>query len=164
MGKLSVIYIAHRGNIDGPNPSKENDPDYIDEALKLGYDVEVDVWFDRDNGWWLGHDAPVYNISEHFLTSPNLWLHCKNAAALHRLAEGRRYHADLNFFWHQDDHYTLTSKQYIWCYPGYDLDGLVDKMYAINVLPGNSMTSWADITIDGFGGVCSDYIGRYRSW
>jgi hypothetical protein len=162
-----MIYIAHRGNIDGPNPSRENDPDYIDEALKLGYDVEVDVWFDRDLGWWLGHDTPVYNMPEHFLTSSNLWLHCKNAAALHGLVTTHHYHANLNFFWHQDDHYTLTSKQYIWCYPGYDLDGLADKTCAINVLPEylpeNSTSPWADIIIDGFGGICSDYIGRYRS-
>ena len=25
--------IAHRGNIEGPNPLKENDPEYIDIAL-----------------------------------------------------------------------------------------------------------------------------------
>ena len=38
--------IAHRGNIDGPNPERENSPEYIEEALKAGYDVEVDVWYD----------------------------------------------------------------------------------------------------------------------
>ena len=37
--------IAHRGNINGPNPEKENHPDYINTAIKSGYDVEVDVWF-----------------------------------------------------------------------------------------------------------------------
>ena len=37
--------IAHRGNVNGPNPDKENHTDYINEAIILGYDVEIDVWF-----------------------------------------------------------------------------------------------------------------------
>ena len=32
--------IAHRGNIDGPSDD-QNDPDYIDNALSLGYDAEI---------------------------------------------------------------------------------------------------------------------------
>jgi len=26
--------IAHRGNTDGPNPSEENNPEYIEEAIE----------------------------------------------------------------------------------------------------------------------------------
>ena len=31
--------IAHRGNIDGPNPSQENRQEYIEAAIAEGYDV-----------------------------------------------------------------------------------------------------------------------------
>ena len=36
-----VTLISHRGNLDGLNPERENSPDYIDEAISKGYDVEM---------------------------------------------------------------------------------------------------------------------------
>jgi hypothetical protein len=47
-------FISHRGNLSGRNPESENSPSYINMALKLGYDVEVDVWY-IDGKWYLGH-------------------------------------------------------------------------------------------------------------
>ena len=38
-----MFLISHRGNINGINNKKENDPDYINRAIELGYDVEIDV-------------------------------------------------------------------------------------------------------------------------
>ena len=38
--------IAHRGNISGIDSERENSPDYIDEAISQGYDVEIDAWYD----------------------------------------------------------------------------------------------------------------------
>ena len=47
--------IAHRGNIDGPNPSKENHPEYIESAIVDGYDVEIDLRYDKvTETLWLG--------------------------------------------------------------------------------------------------------------
>ena len=43
-----MILISHRGNLTGPNPKKENHPDYILNALREGYEVEIDVWFEND--------------------------------------------------------------------------------------------------------------------
>ena len=37
-----MILISHRGNIDGKIVERENHPEYIDEAIALGYDVEID--------------------------------------------------------------------------------------------------------------------------
>ena len=37
-------YIAHRGNVNGKNESRENSPDYIMEAISLGFYVEIDVY------------------------------------------------------------------------------------------------------------------------
>ena len=48
-----MIIISHRGNINGPEPQKENLPDYIDFALENGLDVEVDLWWNK--GIYLGH-------------------------------------------------------------------------------------------------------------
>ena len=36
-----MILISHRGNISGPNPERENHPEYIFEALQAGYDVDI---------------------------------------------------------------------------------------------------------------------------
>jgi hypothetical protein len=54
----------------------------------------------------------------------------------------------LNYFWHQEDNFTLTSQGYIWTYPDKDVTNksiavLVDK----------------ELAPDGVAGVCSDYIG-----
>ena len=40
-----MILISHRGNLNGPDPSKENKPSYITNAIRTGFQVEVDFWF-----------------------------------------------------------------------------------------------------------------------
>ena len=109
-----MILVSHRGNISGPNPEKENHPDYIKDALSKGFDVEIDVWGDKK--LWLGHDTPQYECSVSFLINnyQKLWIHCKNLMAIDILSEFRV----LNYFWHQNDDFTLTSKNFIWTYPG----------------------------------------------
>ncbi len=109
-----MILVSHRGNISGPNPENENRPDYITEALSRGFDVEVDIWGDKE--LWLGHDKPQYKCSVSFLINnyQKLWIHCKNLMAIDTLSEFKV----LNYFWHQNDDHTLTSKNFIWTYPG----------------------------------------------
>jgi hypothetical protein len=43
-----MYLIAHRGNINGPNKEHENSPGYILNAIELGYDVEVDIWYENN--------------------------------------------------------------------------------------------------------------------
>lgn len=107
--------IAHRGNIHGPNPKKENSPLYIENAIKLGYDVEIDLRLEL--GLYLGHDDPQYLIDRMWLNKfkDKLWIHCKDFSSLTYLSQSG---LDLNFFWHHSDDYTLTSKGFIWTYPG----------------------------------------------
>ena len=38
-----MILISHRGNLDGKELSFENRPDYIDKAIRHGFDVEIDI-------------------------------------------------------------------------------------------------------------------------
>ena len=54
--------IAHRGNFQGINKEQENSPEYLIEAIRNGYDVEVDTWV-VDNVFYFGHDEPQYIIS-----------------------------------------------------------------------------------------------------
>ena len=54
--------ISHRGNIDHINPSHENSPDYIQEAINKSFDVEVDCWV-TNHTLYLGHDKPDYPIT-----------------------------------------------------------------------------------------------------
>ncbi len=107
-----MILIAHRGNVHGPNKERENTPDYIDEALNLGFDCEIDVWM-KDGNLYLGHDEPVTPITVNFLhdRSSKLWCHAKNLEALEFLVEN-----SFNAFFHDSDEYTITSKGYIWAH------------------------------------------------
>lgn len=110
-----MIKIAHRGNTNGPS-IYENQPWYVKSAIDRGFDVEVDIWR-IGKSLWLGHDSAMYLIGEDFLNEHRgaLWLHCKNLEALEYLASFDKH---FNFFWHENDSYTLTSYGYIWTYPG----------------------------------------------
>jgi len=110
--------IAHRGNISGPNPLRENSLDYIDEAIDLGYDVEIDIrHFEEEQRLYLGHDEGQYEVSMSWLNKrkDKLWIHCKNLNSLRLFSDSP---IDFNYFWHQTDDFTLTSTGYIWTYPG----------------------------------------------
>lgn len=115
-----AILIAHRGNLNGPNPKDENHPNYITFALDKGYDVEIDVWY-MDSGWWLGHCKPTYKMSLDWFEDKKLklWIHCKNSEALEWFVKNdtRVGVSSPNYFWHQNDDYTLTSHGFVWVYP-----------------------------------------------
>ena len=149
MGYLQVILISHRGNIVGPNEMHENDPEYILEAIRQGYEVEIDVW--RVSGdWFLGHDKPEYLVKEDFLKNDKFWCHAKNLPALQGLL-----YLEAKCFWHQTDTYTLTSNGYIWTYPGEQLTNM-----SICVMPEKS--TGKNYKVSDCVGICSDFIKKYR--
>lgn len=134
-------YIAHRGNINGRIEEYENYPPYIDSAIKLGYDVEVDIRM--VNGiFFLGHDTSEYAITEQWLRDrgDKLWIHCKNTEVIEWFSSVGGF----NYFWHQNDDYTLVSngfvlvkpgakliKNSICCMPEMELVGDITNCYAI---------------------------------
>ena len=145
-----MILISHRGNINGPNEVMENSPFYIMEALSMGFDVEIDIWY-KDGDLWLGHDNPQYKTSEEWLKSrsDSLWIHCKNVESL---CFFNSLSLNFNYFWHQQDTLTLTSKNQIWAYPGKQ-----PIKNSISVMP--------EINNDDIStciGICSDYILKYK--
>lgn len=107
--------IAHRGNVNGPNPSQENNPNYINQAIQSGFDVEIDIRY-VNKKFYLGHDDSQYQVSMEWLVEKNnfLWIHCKDFNSLEFLSN---IPVDFNYFWHEHDKYTLTSQGYIWSYP-----------------------------------------------
>lgn len=114
-----VKLIAHRGNINGPNPERENHPDYVDEAISFGFDVEIDLWH-VGSIIMLGHDNPVYRIDSSWLRErkDKLWIHAKNLNALEWLNIQSISEAGLlNYFWHEEDHSVLTSNKFVWTHP-----------------------------------------------
>ncbi|NBU82762.1 MAG: hypothetical protein EBS55_14060 [Flavobacteriaceae bacterium] len=148
-----MIYISHRGNINGRIQEAENKPEYIDDTLTMGYDVEIDVWY-VDNGWWLGHDEPQYQIDLEWLDkrSEKLWVHCKNIQAVEFFYENENECKDINWFWHEEDTLTLTSYGYIWAYPGKQP---IKKSIAVMPEIYNDDISYCS-------GICSDVIQKYK--
>jgi hypothetical protein len=143
-----MYFIAHRGNVNGSIPAMENKPEYINEALQKGYDVEVDVWCIRDK-MFLGHDEPQYQVESDFFLEKKLWCHGKNLEAIVKLEE-----LDAHYFWHENDDITLTSKKYMWTYPGIKL-----TKKSICVMPEYSNYTPEQITTAI--GICSDNIQKY---
>lgn len=143
-----MIKISHRGNINGSNPEKENSVEYIYQALTSGFNVEVDVRMKNGN-LYFGHDEPQYKIPDYFLEmfGERLWLHCKDFDSLYYLSTNSKKY---NFFWHQNDDYTLTSKGYVWTCKTQDY---FDRLVVVAL----DETSLKTVNQKVYG-VCSDYI------
>ena len=141
-----MIYISHRGNLDGKSKNHENSTEYVLNALKKGFDVEIDVWFKNGN-FYLGHDDPKYKIEKKFLENNQFWCHAKNTEAIYEMSK-----INCHYFWHQEDDYTITSRGIIWTYPGKLL-----LKNSICVLP-----ELFDKQILNCLGICSDYIQKYK--
>lgn len=105
-----MIRIAHRGNYKGRIEGRENSPDYIEEAIVAGYNVEVDVWL-IESKWMLGHDFPKYEVPLSFFERPEIWTHAKNLVGYVSLYNNSKAHT----FWHDKDDFTFTSKGIKWC-------------------------------------------------
>ena len=144
-----MILISHRGNTTGKIEQAENRPDYIDEAIHAGYDVEIDVWL-NDGVLYLGHDSIQYEITPLWLNQRvgKLWIHCKNTDAI------EYFHniGGFNYFWHQEDTLTLTSRGHLWVYPGKQ-----PVKGSIAVMP-----ELFNDDVSKCYGVCSDYIANYK--
>ena len=144
--------IAHRGLTRGPDKHTENRPATIMSAMEQGFECEVDLWV-FDNRLYLGHDGPQYNITEEFLKQPGLWIHCKHLPAL----EYCQTDIKLNYFWHETDAYTLTSKGYIWTYP----DKEVGK-FGIMVMPEWNDPEFEKTKYTDCYAICSDYVLKLK--
>lgn len=151
-----VILIAHRGNVSGPNPEMENNPLYIDRALEKGYDVEVDIRGSFYTKFYLGHDEQQYMVSPEWLfeRAGKLWLHAKDIQALHSLTQQA---SNFNVFWHQKDFYTMTTKGFIWTYPGHTL-----TPESVCVMPERFEDLYTTEQLNNCAGICTDFVEKYK--
>lgn len=151
-----MIIIAHRGNTAGPNPHLENKPSYIDEAISSGYFAEIDLWF-RENYLFLGHDSPDYLIDLSWLIkrSTHLYIHAKDLLTVMFL---KNLNFKLNFFFHQNDECTITSKGEIWIHPE-------SKPFkgSIFVMPELSSVSLEEIKESECFAICTDFADKYNN-
>jgi len=141
-------FIAHRGNILGPNVEYENTPGYILSAIDSGYDVEVDVWY-INGKIMLGHDEPTHETTLDFLQRDEIWAHAKNLPSLEYLLNNT-----VHCFWHENDERTLTSRNYIWTYP--DKDTVPNSVLVV-------LTEHLNLKDKNIYAVCGDYIETWKS-
>ena len=154
MAKMKLI--AHRGLINGPNKTIENHPDQIELAIDCGFDCEIDLWFDEDSKFYLGHDNPQYSIDKDFVIKhrKRLWIHAKNLKALYWLSTTNSF---FNYFWHQNDDCVITSQGYIWTYPE---KPLTDR--SIRLMPEWADPEFKTVLKNLCFGICSDYVVRIK--
>ena len=143
-----MLYIAHRGNLAGPIPDQENRPEYIDQAIAAGYDVEIDLRT-KEQKLFLGHDSPDHEISLNWLEKrkKNLWIHIKDYGALVAVMD-----TDLMYFCHEQDKYTLTSNGYIW---SHDLNNQMNDRCIVPLLSSEQVENYKQTN---FYAVCTDYV------
>ena len=144
--------IAHKGNVNGPDPSRENTPEQIEWCIENGYDVEIDVRYSPEKDkFYLGHDDLQHEINWWWLAGKqkNLWIHCKDLFTLHEFTART---SGYNYFWHQRDDYTLTSKGQIWASPAQDYN-----KDTVRVIEDPEEVKEYDCYA-----ICSDYVGKLK--
>lgn len=139
--------ISHRAYLDGESNLFENNPNQIKRLLKMGVDVEIDVWCINEE-YFLGHHDPRYRIEEPFLKQEGLWCHAKNKDALERMLS-----SDVHCFWHQVDDYTITSRGYIWAYPSKETSGTNTVLLFPERFP--------NINYSKYDFICTDYVNKF---
>lgn len=154
-----MLLIAHRGLWEGPNKDRENHPHQIQQALDLGFNVEIDLRME-DQQLYLGHDKCDYKIDSNFLLNPRLWIHAKDLDSCNYLNNMYMTSARLNYFWHQDDQRVLTSWGYWWTHPQAQLTTWSIAVMPEHVMDPKNLISWA--TDKPCAGICSDYVGLFK--
>lgn len=141
-----MIIISHRGNIHGPNPDRENDPVYIQEAIEAGFDVEVDLYADHEKICF-GHDKCGYIVTDTWLLgTDSLLVHAKNVAALEWLSD-----SGLHYFSHQQDKFSMTSFELIWLH---DLSIPATPFCIIPLITMEAIKAHRNFNVHA---VCTDY-------
>lgn len=147
-----MILISHRGNIDGCDESKENSPSYIDDAIKLGFDVEVDVW-NLYGDLYLGHDSPQYKIELEWLINRknNLWIHTKNYKSMCSIVD-----TELRFFFHEKESHTIIYNTKLFWSHNLNEAGIKS---IIPLLSKNDIENFDGKKVFG---ICSDFVKFFK--
>lgn len=155
--------ISHRGNLNGPDKTRENEMFYLVEALNKGFDIEFDLWYFADR-FWLGHDNPERSFSIDTLmiwtskySNQKFYVHCKNVWALEKMLYFEK--SNLIPFFHDADQCILLRDNTIWVHPNAIVSSQ-SKEKSIAVFPTCRSVQY-DINLDldfkNFYGICTDY-------
>lgn len=146
-------YIAHRGQTAGPKLDNQNHPALIEIALNKGYDVEIDLRM-QNGKLFLGHDSPDHPIDESFLKNDKFWIHVKDKETLEWISKNPYPY---NYFWHEDDKYTVTSKGYIWAHPNSEV-----TENSVMVMPEYVDPKMKNAMYAKCFAICSDYVDHIK--
>lgn len=147
-----MIFIAHRGLLNGPSEAKENKIKSIEDCLGRGYDVEIDVVL-INGELFLGHEGPQEKCPDWMLESNKIWIHAKSIKTFQSLITN---YIDIpNVFYHTNEDVVLTSSMFLWTNLNKELTDT-----SICVLPEQTNQSIKDIR--NCYGICTDYPIRYE--
>ena len=166
--------ISHRGNLDGPDPARENTTEAITGAMALGYPVEFDLRY-HDGKFWLGHDEPQYpfeynKLTEAYGTAENqfgtLYAHCKTVETLQRILEVPDIMEDLFLwdivpFYHDVDECILLNNGLVWVHPRALFNAQAATKYSIFVHP--ELVDLSGNTKNEIYGVCTDFPNQLKA-
>lgn len=145
--------ISHRGNLSGPIPERENAPDYIQEAIDKGYDVEIDARL-NPTGLFLGHDHPDHKIVLEWVLNrrEHLWVHAKDFNSLNLLLA-----LGVRVFYHQSERHTIIGNtRLIWSHDVSEADtGSVIPLIGEGEVASFLAEGRAEVP---FHGICSDFV------
>jgi hypothetical protein len=142
-----MLLIAHRGNLNGPDPEHENTNEALWKAWGKGFHVEADVWC-VENTLYLGHDKPHQPLDTSLLAEACMWWHAKNPEALAKLLEWNAH-----CFFHEADTIVLTSRRFLWVHQD---SRNFRHPKAVLVIPN------PEYRVYNVHGVCTDYPIKYR--
>jgi glycerophosphoryl diester phosphodiesterase len=146
-----MILISHRGNLNGRIPERENSLEYIDEAIDMGFYVEIDVRT-KENDLYLGHDEPQYLVTLDWLNerSEFLYIHVKDFKSLDALI----MYNNLKIFFHTlEEHVIINNTKVFW---SHDIKNISEKSI-IPLLSLDEIKLNSHLKNNVFG-ICSDYI------
>ena len=146
--KFSGIIISHMGNIHGRRPEQENTMPYVQQALKEGWHVCVDVAF-SNGSFILPHDGGYHVAPPAFLSKQRMWCRASDPETMDALCN-----INAHAFLVSSDFMSLTSAQFLWTLPPH---ALVSR--SIAVYPELAEPGW----LDNFepAGLCSNEPARY---
>lgn len=139
-----MLLISNKGNTNGSIPHLENTIEHVDNALSLGYNVKIDIWY-HNKKLFLGQDGPKNEITWPWLikNADYFWLNCMNVNTFSFLVENGK---SLNFFYNTEDDVTITSKGIPW---------------SSGKTPIKGTMTCDESNISGSLGLCSD---RVQNW
>lgn len=151
-----MLLISHRGNVSGKIEHLENSIDYIKDAIKNGFHVETDVIF-FNKSYYFGHckNSVREKVNLKFLkqNSDKLLIHCKDIQSLFFIRN-----LNLNYFYHDNESYTISSNQWIISHSE-NIPKKLEIKNTIVMLPEKFGLSKKNLL--KCSGICSDIISFY---